>query len=753
MKNSVIGFSRIGEFRELKFAVEKYFKNEIDQEQLEAVASGIKEKHWSDQKGKIDHISSNDFSFYDNFLDLAVLFNLVPKRYRDLNLSELDTYFAMARGYQNERHDVKAFAMKKWFDTNYHYQEIEIEDEANISLKGSKPFDDYLAANKLGIETKPVIIGPFTLLKLARFTGAKTGANFLDDIIKAYVDLLERFDTLGASWVQLDEPALVKDLDDADVELFEQIYKQLLARKGALKVLLETYFADVRDCYDKIIALDFDGLGLDFVDGAKNRELVLSGPYLDKTIFAGVVNGRNIWANNYQASLELLKKLEQNCQEVVISTSCSLLHVPYSLANETEMEDNHKRHFAFALEKLDELLKLKQLSRVENWRDEPAYKANQDLFTGRDCINDLVQEQCKNLTASDFIRQDDFDYRAACQKEYFNLPMLPTTTIGSFPQTGELKKVRSLFRKGQLTQEEYESFIKEQIGRWIRIQEDIGLDVLVHGEFERNDMVEYFGHNLEGYLFSENGWVQSYGTRGVKPPIIWGDVAWVKPLSGKWLSYAQSLSAKPVKGMLTGPVTILNWSFPREDVSKKEMALQLALAIRKEVNYLEEQGTKIIQIDEAALREKLPLKKSDWHKGYLDWAIESFRLCHSQVGATTQIHTHMCYSEFGDILEQIDDMDADVITFEASRSNLELLKELKQDRFKTAVGPGIYDIHSPRVPPVSELVGVIREIKKEIELEKLWINPDCGLKTRGVEETIASLENMVQATIEIRNEL
>lgn len=753
MKNATIGYPRIGEFRELKFAVEKYFKGENSQEDLEAVANGLKEKHWASQKGKVDYISSNDFSFYDNFLDLAILFNLIPRRYQELDLCELDTYFAMARGYQSGECDVKALAMKKWFDTNYHYQVIEIEDDANICLRGSKPFDEYLAARKSGIETKPMIIGPFTLFKLARFTGEKRVDHFVEQTVKAYGEMLERFETLGCVWVQLDEPALVKDLAGDDIELFKSVYEKLLERKGCLKILLQTYFDDVRDCYDQILELDFDGLGLDFVAGSKNRELVINGPYLDKTLFAGVVNGKNIWKNNYNTSLKLLKELEANCKEVVISTSCSLLHVPYTLANEPGLKEGYKRHFAFAKEKLDELLELKQLSASGDLGNEPGYRKNKELFGKRDCVNERVQAEMNNLAPADFRRGDDFDFRAHCQKKYFNLPLLPTTTIGSFPQTGELKRMRSLYRKGKVKQAEYEGYIQGLIRQWIEIQEDIGLDVLVHGEFERNDMVEYFGANLEGYLFSCNGWVQSYGTRAVKPPIIWGDVAWVRPLSCKWISYAQSLSAKPVKGMLTGPVTMLNWSFPREDITSKEMALQLALAIRQEVDCLEKQGIKIIQIDEAALREKLPLKKSRWHDDYLDWAIEAFRLCHSRVAATTQIHTHMCYSEFGDILPEIDAMDADVITFEASRSDMELLKKLREAQFKTAIGPGIYDIHSPRIPPVDELALAINKIKEEVGLEKLWINPDCGLKTRGETETVASLKNMVQTTRETRKNM
>lgn len=753
MKNAVIGYPRIGEFRELKFAVEKYLKNQISQEQLEAVGAKLKSKHWLAQKGKVDFISSNDFSFYDHFLDLALLFNLVPERYQNLGLSELDTYFAMARGYQSEQGDVKALAMKKWFDTNYHYQVLEIEDDARIFLKGDKPLVEYLAARDLGLKTKPVVVGPFTLVNLARFTGRKGADDFLDDIIEAYGDLLELFDSLGVEWVQLDEPALVTDLLAANIDLFCRIYQKLLLKKGKVKVLCQTYFDDVRDCYKEIIALDFDGLGLDLVAGCKNQELIKGGPVTAMTLFAGVVNGKNIWANNYQKSLEILEEVRPYFAEVVISSSCSLLHVPYTLANESKLLDEHKKHFAFAMEKIVELQELKLLSEAADYRLDPLFLRNQNLFRFRNCHNEEVQRDLANLKPSDFNRQGDFKTRANKQKSHFNLPPLPTTTIGSLPQTRELKAMRSQYLKGQISQDQYDGYIHNQIQQWIALQEDIGLDVLVHGEFERNDMVEYFGANLGGYLLSENGWVQSYGNRAVKPPIIWGDIAWVKPLCGDWIGYAQSLTKKPVKGMLTGPVTILNWSFPREDISREKMALQLALAIRKEVAQLEKQGIEIIQIDEAALREKLPLKKADWNDQYLNWAIKAFRLCHSQVAMTTQIHTHMCYSQFGDILPEIDALDADVITFEASRSNLELIKKLQHAKFKTAVGPGIYDIHSPRIPPEKELEAIIRTIKQDVALDKLWINPDCGLKTRGKEETLTSLKNMVTATSKIRNSL
>ena len=748
MKTTIIGFPRVGSLRELKFASEKYFRGEISAEELQNTAKELRSTHWQlQQENGISLIPVNDFSFYDNMLDTAVLLNAVPERYRALSLSPLDTYFAMARGYQGEHGDVKAFAMKKWFNTNYHYMVPEIEDTTEIRLAGEKPFAEYAEAKALGVPAKLVLIGPFTFLKLARFTGEKTLSDFVEDTVKAYCDYLAKLNELGAAWAELDEPYLVKDLSAEDIALFTQIYKTVLAAKGNVKVLLQTYFGDVRDCYSEITALDFDGIGLDFTEGKQTMALVQKNGFpKEKILFAGVVNGKNIWRNSYKKTLKILEQMRPVCGEIVLNTSCSLLHVPYTLRNETKLAKSYQKHFAFAEEKLEELAELSQICASAQPQATEAYQKNQQLFCeDRHCSNAEVQRKVAALTEADFVRKPAFAEREKIQQETFQLPLLPTTTIGSFPQTKEVRANRAAFRKGEISEEQYVDFNKKQIADCVALQEKIGLDVLVHGEFERNDMVEYFGECLEGYLFTEKAWVQSYGTRCVKPPIVWGDVSRAKPMTVKWSVYAQSLTKKPMKGMLTGPVTILNWSFPREDISLQDCAYQIGLAIREEVLDLEKNGIRIIQVDEAALREKLPLRKSDWKTEYLNWAIPAFRLVHSGVKPETQVHTHMCYSEFADIIQDIDDMDADVITFEASRSDLTILDVLQENHFRTEVGPGVYDIHSPRIPTTAEIKTAISKMLSRIPKEKLWVNPDCGLKTRGIAETVPSLENMVEA--------
>lgn len=748
MKTTIIGFPRVGSLRELKFASEKYFRGEISAEELQNTAKKLRSTHWQlQQENGISLIPVNDFSFYDNMLDTAVLLNAVPERYRALSLSPLDTYFAMARGYQGEHGDVKAFAMKKWFNTNYHYMVPEIEDTTEICLAGEKPFAEYAEAKALGVPAKLVLIGPFTFLKLARFTGEKTLSDFVEDTVKAYYDYLAKLNELGAAWAELDEPYLVKDLSAEDIALFTQIYKTVLAAKGNVKVLLQTYFGDVRDCYSEITALDFDGIGLDFTEGKQTMALVQKNGFpKEKILFAGVVNGKNIWRNSYKKTLKILEQMRPVCGEIVLNTSCSLLHVPYTLRNETKLAKSYQKHFAFAEEKLEELAELSQICASAQPQATEAYQKNQQLFCeDRHCSNTEVQRKVAALTEADFVRKPAFAEREKIQQETFQLPLLPTTTIGSFPQTKEVRANRAAFRKGEISEEQYVDFNKKQIADCVALQEKIGLDVLVHGEFERNDMVEYFGECLEGYLFTEKAWVQSYGTRCVKPPIVWGDVSRAKPMTVKWSVYAQSLTKKPMKGMLTGPVTILNWSFPREDISLQDCAYQIGLAIREEVLDLEKNGIRIIQVDEAALREKLPLRKSDWKTEYLNWAIPAFRLVHSGVKPETQVHTHMCYSEFADIIQDIDDMDADVITFEASRSDLTILDVLQENHFRTEVGPGVYDIHSPRIPTTAEIKTAISKMLSRIPKEKLWVNPDCGLKTRGIAETVPSLENMVEA--------
>ena len=755
MKTSIIGYPRIGELRELKFAAEKYFRAEIGADELEKTARQIRLYNFELQKANgIDFIPSNDFSYYDNVLDTAFLLGAVPQRYTQLGLGTLDTYFAAARGYQGEKGDVKALAMKKWFNTNYHYIVPEIDDDTQIKLAGSKPLDLYKEAADAGVQTKPVLIGPYTFLKLASYKGAKQAADLAEDTAAAYGELVQKLAGLGAQWVQLDEPSLVKDMTADDIDLFVSLYKKILAAKGGAKVLLQTYFGDVRDCYEKIISLDLDGIGLDLTEGKKSLGLIEKyGFPKGKTLFAGVVNGKNIWRNDYKKTIGIIRELEKYTQDIVISTSCSLLHVPCTLDNETKLSEEYKKHFAFAKEKLGELAQLKEILDSGDVQSSPLYIQNTALHSEKRAgTNDEVRARTAALTEGDLTRLPQFAQREKIQRERFSLPLFPTTTIGSFPQTSDVKSARKAYRTGELSQDDYESFIKDKIAQCVALQEEIGLDVLVHGEYERNDMVEYFGECLDGFLFTEKAWVQSYGTRCVKPPVVWGDISRAKPITVRWSVYAQSLTDKPMKGMLTGPVTILNWSFPREDISLKESAFQIALAIREEVLDLEANGIKIIQVDEAALREKLPLRRADWKEDYLDWAIPAFRFVHSGVKPETQIHTHMCYSEFADIITYIDDMDADVITFEASRSDLTILDVLKQNDFRTQVGPGVYDIHSPRVPSKDEIKKAIDKMLTRIPARKLWVNPDCGLKTRGTTETAASLKNLVSAAREARNE-
>lgn len=748
MTATIVGFPRIGENRELKFITEKYFKHEATEEELKERAKDLRQH---DRKLLLDsgltNFTSNHFSFYDQMLDAAFLFNVIPENIAELDLSDLDKYFALARGYQGEKGDVKAWPMKKWFNTNYHYIVPQFTADTDVKLAGTKIFDEFVEAKEDGTITRPVLVGPFTLLQLSEFHGC-VKEDFVGAFIEAYARIFKQLEDLGANWIQLDEPSLVKDLDERELALFKALYEPLLLQKGRLKVLAQTYFGDVRDAYDVLLKLPFDGIGLDFVEGRKTLELVERGFDDRKVLFAGVVNGKNIWRNNYQKTLDLLKKL--NVKNLVLTTSCSLLHVPYTVASE-ELEEDVTKHFAFAEEKVKELVELDALLKNQS----PEFlRKNAELFEKpRVLENAELHQKIADLKPEAFVRQPEFAVREKIQKQEFNLPLLPTTTIGSFPQTREVKQKRAAFRKHEISQEEYDEFIAERIDSWIRFQEEIGLDVLVHGEFERNDMVEYFGQHLEGYVFTKKAWVQSYGTRCVKPPIIWGDVSRKDPLTVRWSVYAQKQTKKIVKGMLTGPVTILNWSFPREDISIKESTLQLALAIREEVLDLEKNGIRIIQIDEAALREKLPLRRSDWQSEYLDWAIPAFRLVHSGVKPETQIHTHMCYSEFNDIIPAIDDMDADVISFEASRSNLEILDELKEKNFKTEVGPGVYDIHSPRIPTVEEIEQALHRILAKVKKEKVWVNPDCGLKTRGEKETKASLKNLTQAAQNIREGL
>ncbi len=761
---SVSGFPRIGGDRELKKAIEGYWKGKHGLDQVRATAKELRERHWRLQaEAGIDLIPSNDFSYYDQVLDTAILLNVIPQRYDRLAFENPeDTLFAMARGYQGPKGDVTALPMKKWFTTNYHYLVPEIDSATDIHLNGTKPFDEFEEAKALGIHTKPVLVGPYTFLKLARNAKAEPlelDKGLVNAVAAVYAEILTRFAALGATWVQFDEPYLVLDKEYGDVELFKTLYAKILpARTGGVKVLLNTYFGHIADVYETVSLLGFDGIGLDLIEG-RDENLEAVGRYgvgESTTLFAGVINGRNIWRNDYAASLGLVDALRQVTPNVAVATACSLLHVPFSTAGEDGRGDEVLRHFAFAVEKLGELRAVADLSDAdeETKKASDLLRENQALFDGTRVESDrAVADRLAALTDEDATRLPARAERQRLQREALHLPLLPTTTIGSFPQTAEVRAARARLRKGELSREDYDAFIRSQIDQVIAWQEQIGLDVLVHGEFERNDMVEYFGQRLNGFLFTRNAWVQSYGTRCVKPPIVWGDVSRREPITVAWSSYAQSRTNHVVKGMLTGPVTILNWSWPREDVSNELQTRQLALAIRDEVLDLENAGIRVIQIDEAALREKLPLRKSDWHKKYLDWAIPAFRLVHAAVQPTTQIHTHMCYSEFNDIIRDIDAMDADVISFEASRGDLVVLDAIHDAHFETETGPGVYDIHSPRIPSVDEIEERIDEILTKVDAGKLWINPDCGLKTRGNEETWPSLKNMVEATRIVRARL
>ena len=754
---SVSGFPRIGQNRELKKIIEAYWKGAASLDEVRGTAKELRAKHWKLQaQAGVDLIPSNDFSYYDQMLDTAILLNVIPQRYKRLAFTNPEeTLFAMGRGYQGDKGDVTALPMKKWFTTNYHYIVPEIEESTEIRLNGTKPFDEFNEAKARGILTKPVLIGPYTFLKLARNAQAEEltyDKGLVNAVAAVYAEVIKRFAALGAQWLQLDEPYLVLDKEDGDVSLFKSLYAKILpAREDKIKVLLNTYFGHIADVYETVNLLGFDGIGLDLNEG-KDENLAAVEKYgvaENTTLFAGVVNGRNIWRNNYAVSLGLIDALRQKTDNVAVSTASSLLHVPFSTEGETALDPAVLKHFAFAVEKLTELKEIAVLADS----DEDAKKASADLAANQalfDGTRVSADPAVAKLTDADFVRQPARAERQKEQRVALGLPLLPTTTIGSFPQTKEIRAERAKLRKGEITKAEYDEFMKAQIDACIRHQEQIGLDVLVHGEFERNDMVEYFGQNLNGFLFTKNAWVQSYGTRCVKPPIVWGDVSRANPITVEWSAYAQSRTNHVMKGMLTGPVTILNWSWPREDITHEQQTQQLALAIRDEVLDLEAAGIKVIQIDEAALREKLPLRKTDWHAKYLDWAIPAFRLVHSAVKPTTQIHTHMCYSEFNDIIRDIDAMDADVISFEASRGDLVVLDAIHDAHFETEAGPGVYDIHSPRIPGGQEIEDRIYEILKKMDIEKVWINPDCGLKTRGNAETWPSLEHMVAAAKAVR---
>ncbi|USG63312.1 5-methyltetrahydropteroyltriglutamate--homocysteine S-methyltransferase [Brevibacillus ruminantium] len=757
IKSSNLGYPRIGENREWKKALEAFWAGTLEESNFLQQMEQIRLHHLQKQKEKgIDYIPVGDFTCYDHMLDTAVMFGLVPKRFPyEGGVVPLQTYFAMARGSQ----EAIACEMTKWFNTNYHYIVPEIGDRTP-TLTENKPLLAYREAKeKLGIKGKPVIVGPYTFIKLSKgYVPAQLPALILQ-LVPLYQQILRELEQEGVEWVQLDEPILVSSLSKEEMETVSYIYKQLHEAAPHLNIMLQTYFDSV-EFYPDVINLPVQGIGLDFVHGIGQnlRYLTTCGFPEDKVLGIGVVDGRNIWRSHLPHKWKLLRTITSAVPEdrVWLQPSSSLLHVPVSINQETQLDPLVKEALAFADEKLDEIQVLLNGFRsgenatIEEFTRSQTALSNLAQSPERNRLK--VHESVANLGHQHAERQSPFVQRRKKQQQEKKLPLLPTTTIGSFPQTLEVRQARQKWRKGEWTTEFYEEFIQEQIEKWIKIQEEIGLDVFVHGEFERTDMVEFFGEKLAGFTFTKNGWVQSYGSRCVKPPIIYADVEFLEPMTVKESEFAQSLTTKPVKGMITGPVTILNWSFVRDDISRKQVAYQIALALRHEVEALEAAGIQMIQVDEPALREGMPLKKSAW-ENYLNWAVKAFRLTTSSVQDNTQIHTHMCYCEFHDFIDSIRDLDADVISIETSRSHGELVSSFHEHAYEKEIGLGVYDIHSSRIPSVEEIVSMIERGLQVLEPAQFWINPDCGLKTRGKEETIASLRNMVTATLIVRDRL
>ena len=746
---SNLGFPPLGAARELKRATEGYWSGKVALDQLLQTGAELRRRHWQLQRDVgLDRIPVNDFSYYDRMLDTCALVGAVPPRYGwKGNEVDLDTYFAMARGSQGKGRDVTAMEMTKWFDTNYHYIVPELERGQSFRLSSQKPVAEFREAKALGIEATPVLIGPVTFLLLAKTKGnAFDRLSLLDALLPVYAEVVSELAAAGATWIQLDEPTLALDRSEAERTAFLHAYSQLSKRTGKARVLVATYFAGLDDNLSTAHALPVQGLHVDLVRGPGQLDKLLASWPTGRVLSAGVIDGRNVW----RAALEQPRALLDRAAKVVgneqlwVAPSCSLLHTPLDLDLETRLDPELKSWLAFAKQKLQEVV---ALAKGDGGAVEASSRAATSRRASKRINNAAVQRRAAAVTEKDRVRRQPY---AARRKSQVDLPPYPTTTIGSFPQTSEVRAARRKLNDKQLTPEDYERFIEAQIVKTVRLQEEIGLDVLVHGEFERNDMVEYFGEQLAGFAFTDHGWVQSYGTRYVKPPIIFGDVSRPSAMTVRWSRYAQSLTKQPVKGMLTGPVTILQWSFVRDDQPRSETAKQLALAIRDEVLDLESAGIRVIQIDEPALREGLPLRRADW-AGYLQWAVDAFRLATAGVRNGTQIHTHMCYSEFNDVLSVIERMDADVISIENARSGSELLQGFEQYKYPNEIGPGVYDIHSPRVPSTAEITGALKSMRRVLDDGQIWVNPDCGLKTRGWEETLAALKNMVDAAQEMRN--
>jgi len=754
MLSSNLGYPRIGPNRELKWLLESFWKKKINKTNLFENISDIKKNNWIKQKkAGIHFIPSNDFSLYDHVLDMCLTVNAVPDRFKKLK-NKLDLYFAMARGYQSGRIDIKAMEMTKWFDTNYHYIVPEFKPNQKFKLTFSKIIDEFLEAKSFGIITRPVILGPLSFLYLGKSVSNKLNKfNLLGKIIPVYKEIFAKLKKFGAEWIQVDEPILSLDLENNLKKKFINTYNIL--SKDSPKILLTSYFASAYPNYDLLKNISVNGIHFDLVNTEdKDLNKILQNFPKNKFFSAGLVNGRNIWKNNLLKSIQVIKKIKRkvSSDRLIISSSCSLLHSPVDLNKEETIDPKIKDWLSFADQKLIEIVFLQRYFNSSLVNSSEYLLHNKTSIKKRETSklihNKIVKKRIKSISSKMLRRNNNYFLRKKIQSQ-LNLPLFPTTTIGSFPQTSEVRKFRLKFKKKEISKKNYEKFLKNETKKAIKFQENIDIDVVVHGEFERNDMVEYFGEQLNGFIFTKFGWVQSYGSRCVKPPIIFGDITRTKPMTVFWSKFAQSLTKRIVKGMLTGPVTILQWSFVRDDQPREITCKQIALALLDEVLDLEKNGLKIIQIDEPALREGLPLRKCDWNS-YLKWAIDSFKIASSSVNDKTQIHTHMCYGEFDDILDSIEKLDADVISIETSRSNMELLNSFKSYKYPNSIGPGVYDIHSPRVPSVNEMKNLLTKAQKYINKEKIWVNPDCGLKTRGWTEVKQSLKSMVSVAKSFR---
>ncbi len=754
-KSTILGYPRIGKHRELKKAVEGFWAGKIDEAALAQTASEIRRAAWQAQADAgLDLIACNDFSYYDQVLDTICLTGLVPSRFGSQGETvDLATYFAMARGND----EAAALELTKWFDTNYHYLVPEF-DAGTPRLASSKIFDEFAEATaQIGRPAKPVLLGPVSFLLLGKHY-TKSLSEHLAELLPVYREVLSRLGRAGAEWLQIDEPTLVQDRSPEELALFKTAYADLAKVSGRPKLMLQTYFESLNGNWETVTGLPVEGVGLDFVRTPENLFLLnRHGFPSTKVLGAGVVNGRNVWRINLEESLSLLEEIADRVQpdHIWVQSSCSLLHLPYDVELETDLDDEIKPLLAFAEQRLTEITTLTRGLNQGRSAVQADIEANAAMFQSALDSSRIhhrpTQQRMESLTEADFQRDESFESRIVQQQERLQLPPYPTTTIGSFPQTREIRAARARWRKGSISDTDYLEFIADRTRDVIRHQEEIGLDVLVHGEFERTDMVEFFADQLQGYAVTEHSWVQSYGSRCVRPPIIYGDVYRPHPMTVENTKFAQSVTDRPIKGMLTGPVTMLNWAFVREDLPRSEVANQIALALRDEVADLEQAGIGIIQIDEPALREGLPLRHEDWDE-YLDWAVRSFRLASSGVGPSTQIHSHMCYSEFNDIIEAIEALDADVISIENSRSGSELLQAFIDHSYGRQIGPGVYDVHSERVPAMSEMESLLERASKVLKPGQIWVNPDCGLKTRGNDEVWPSLEHMVEAAHALRQE-